>query len=309
MDEERERAATVALLSLPGARWSEVVLDALESGSAWQLLHERLGGVDALIPVADLDEAMADARRAIADWESDGTRMLSYFDHDYPSQLRDVHQAPPVIFTQGELREDLRAIAVVGSRRASDAGLRLADAVATALAESEVTVVSGLAAGIDTAAHQAALRAGGRTVAVIGTGIRRVYPAQNRDLQRSIEKEGLVLSQFLPEAPPTKSSFPMRNAVMSGYAAATVVVEAGQQSGARIQARLALSHGRPVIMPDSLLANEWARDYAGRPGVWVVKNDAELLSRVRECMAMMSAGSEATAGPEPVAGWLDPVVT
>ncbi len=101
-----------------------------------------------------------------------------------------------------------------------------------------ITVISGLAAGIDTAAHVAALDAGGRTVAVLGTGINRVYPAANRELQERIACEGLVLSQFWPDAAATKKSFPLRNATMSGYGRVTIVGEAGETSGARIQARV-----------------------------------------------------------------------
>src|SRR5699024_12355289 len=105
----------------------------------------------------------------------------------------------------------------------------------------------GLAEGVDSAAHRAALDCGGRTVAVLGTGINRCYPRQHKELQEEVAKRGLLLSQFLPDAPPTKTSFPMRNAVMRGYAAATIVVEAGEYSGARIQARYALAHGRPLF--------------------------------------------------------------
>ncbi|WP_196449157.1 DNA-processing protein DprA [Planomonospora sp. ID82291] len=143
------------------------------------------------------------------------------------------------MFSRGALLEDRRAIAVVGTRQASEQGLRIASAVARELALNKVTVVSGLARGIDIAVHRAALEAGGRTVAVIGTGINRFYPSENRALQQRIAQEGAVVSQFWPDAPPSKQSFPMRNAVMSGYAAATVVVEAPWKSGARIQARLA----------------------------------------------------------------------
>ncbi len=115
------------------------------------------------------------------------------------------------------------------------------------------------------------LAAGGRAVAVIGTGIDRVYPPQNVGLQEEIAAKGLVISQFLPGSPPTKASFPMRNAVMSGYALATVVVEAADRSGSRMQARLALQHGRHVFLMRSLFEHEWARDYAERPGVTVVE--------------------------------------
>ncbi|MFG2062957.1 DNA-processing protein DprA [Micromonospora sp. NPDC048871] len=191
---------------------------------------------------------------------------------------------PPLLFSRGDLRVYDRAVAVVGSRKASRDGLRIAQAVATTLAGRGVTVVSGLAAGIDTAAHTAALEAGGRTVAVIGTGIRRHYPADNQRLQDHIADVGLVISQFWPDAPPSRQSFPMRNAVMSGYAVATVVVEAGETSGARIQARLALQHGRPVVLTNQVMQCDWAKAFAEKPGVYVVHGTAQLLEAVDDIL-------------------------
>lgn len=170
------------------------------------------------------------------------------------------------------LQPDPRAIAVVGSRKALPQGLRMAYNIASRLTGMDVTVVSGLAEGVDSAAHRAALEGGGRTVAVIGTGIDRYYPPKNRDLQEEIATRGMLLSQFLPGSPPTRASFPMRNAVMSGYAAATIVVEAGEHSGARIQVRYALQYGRPLIFPRELLVNQRAQKFAERSGVYVVDN-------------------------------------
>jgi DNA processing protein len=126
-------------------------------------------------------------------------------------------------------------------------------------------------------------------VAVIGTGIQRYYPAANHELQDRIAAEGLVVSQFWPDAPPRKQQFPMRNAVMSGYAAATVVIEAGEHSGARNQARLALQHGRVVVLLRDLLANEWARALAGKPGVTVVAEPDELFTVVEQILQQRAA--------------------
>ncbi len=145
-------------------------------------------------------------------------------------------------------------------------------------------MVSGLAAGIDTAALRAALEARGRAVAVIGTGLRRSYPRENAGLQERIAREGLVISQFMPDAPPAKFMFPMRNAVMSGYSAATVVVEAPYRSGARMQARLALEHGRQVFLLESLLVNDWAQGYARRPNTTVVRTVADVLDHLKSAL-------------------------
>lgn len=148
--------------------------------------------------------------------------------------------------------------------------------------------MSGLAAGIDAAAHRAAVEVDGRTLAVVGTGLRRVCPPDHGELQERIVRNGAVLSQFWPDAPPTKSSFPMRNAVMAGLAVATVV-EAGEHSGARIQARLALQHGRHLFLHERLLAQGWARELARRPGTTVIAGPGDVLDRLTRLAAPRDA--------------------
>jgi len=286
MEPSSERAALVALLCRDDVSWSDTPLEILESGSATAELRRAVDGKGTLFSLgttaADL---IAQAAEEIAAWHADGIGVHAFFDDTYPAQLRGIREMPPILFSRGQPSPDARAIAVVGTREASADGLRIAGSVAGSLAHRGITVVSGLARGIDTAAHRAALEAGGRTVAVIGTGIRAYYPPDNRDLQEHIADVGLVLSQFWPDAGPTKQSFPMRNAVMSGYAAATVVVEAGWKSGARIQARKALQHGRPVILTEQLLRNEWAKEYSAKPGVHVVTGIAHLLDVVEMVLA------------------------
>jgi DNA processing protein len=165
---------------------------------------------------------------------------------------------------------------VIGSRDASPAGIRRAKAIVEHLVDSGYAVVSGLAAGIDSVAHTAALARGGRTVAVIGTGLRHCYPPQNAGLQRMITSEGAVISRFWPNVRPRRANFPMRNALMSGLARATVIVEAAQTSGARPQARFALAHGRPVFLLSPLLRQHWANELAARPGTYVVECAEEI---------------------------------
>lgn len=291
--ELRERAALVALLRRSHLSRPDATFAVLDSGSAVEVLASQLRPQDVLFTETDpVETAIAEARAELDAWRAAGIGVHAFFDRDYPSRLRSVHQMPPVLFTRGLLADDSRAVAVVGTRQASERGLRIASTVATHLARRGVTVVSGLARGIDTAAHRAALDAGGRTVAVIGTGIDRCYPAENRGLQERISREGLVISQFWPETPPHQRNFPMRNAVMSGYAAATVVVEAPWRSGARIQARLALEHGRPVVMPEQLLEHDWARDYATKPGVHVVTSLSELLDVVEGLISDLNVGPD-----------------
>ncbi|GAA2210621.1 hypothetical protein GCM10009850_060800 [Nonomuraea monospora] len=242
--------------------------------------------------------AIAQAATALARWEADGITVRTCLDERYPSQLRSIHQMPPILFTRGQQAADQRAIAVVGTRHAGERGLRAATAIARELALNGVTVVSGLASGTDTAAHQAALDAGGRTVAVIGTGIDRFHPEENRGLQERISRDGLVISQFWPGTPPERRNFPMRSAVMSGYAAATVVVEAPPQSAARTQAQLALEHGRAVVMFEELLEHEWAREHAEKAGVFVVAGLHELLAVVDDQIADLNAGPDSVVGIE-----------
>jgi DNA processing protein len=218
-------------------------------------------------------------------------RLVTILDEDYPLYLRLVHQRPPFLFLRGQAaQEDLR-VAVVGTRRPSPEGVSHARAIASGLAARGVTVVSGLASGIDTAAHRATLAAGGRTVAVIGTGLLRSYPAENAGLQSEIAERGLLVSQFWPDAAPSKATFPMRNAVMSGYSLATVVVEAAYRSGARMQARLALEHGRRVFLLNSLMTHEWAREYASRPNTTVVEGPEDVF---RELDSLVPTAGELT---------------
>jgi DNA processing protein len=267
-----EQAALIAWLRRPKVVWSTVTDQLEEHGSLRGAVAAGMPAQGALFGTDEQDDVGA-AAADLEQWERAGVRMISVLDHEYPSNLRMIHQRPPVLFMRGTGDGcDATSVAVVGTRQPTPQGIEQAQQLAAGLVSRGIPVISGLAAGIDSAAHTAALAAGGRTVAVIGTGIDRAYPPQNVDLQNEIAARGLVISQFLPGSPPTKVSFPMRNAVMSGYALATVVVEAAYRSGARMQARLALQHGRHVFLLRSLLQHDWARDYAQRPGVTVVGN-------------------------------------
>ena len=279
-----ESAAVIALLRGASGSWREVVERLDDAGSARALLGstpERLFETDR---PADL-EAIADE---IEEWEREGMRFVTVLDADYPENLRGVYDRPPFIFVRGELLGgDAEGVAVVGTRQATPAGLELARAVVAELVAADYTVYSGLALGVDGAAHLAALEHGGRTVALLGTGLRRAYPPAHAALQKRIARECASVSQFWPDAPPTKRSFPMRNAVMSGMALGTVVIEASQTSGARMQAWLALEHGRPVLLPAALVEqHEWAADYAGRPGTHVFDEPTEVPRIVRSLTAL-----------------------
>jgi len=281
-----QAAALVALLRTRprGMNWNEVAAEVAFEGDALAV-WKRTTSDGALLADSALNEALDAARRDIEVWQRSGLHLVTVLDEDYPQRLLDIRETPPFLFTAGDLRGEDAGMSVVGSRRASDHGHMIAEATAQLLVEKGLTVIAGLAAGIDTTAHRAALDAGGRTVAFVGTGITQYYPTQNRALQDQIARQGLVLSQFWPDAPPTKQSFPIRNASMSGYGLATIVVEAGETSGTRIQARLAVEHGRPVILTDSVASStEWGAALVGRPGVHVASGVSELSDSIDQIL-------------------------
>lgn len=177
-----------------------------------------------------------------------GARLLTLGDTEYPRALRFIYGPPPYLFVRGQvLPEDALAIAIVGARSASPYGLAAAEALSRDLAESGITVVSGLAVGIDGAAHRGALAAGGRTIAVLGCGIDVSYPPQHRRLAEEIARRGAVVSEFPLGSPPDSFHFPRRNRIVSGLSLGVVVVEAGERSGSLITARLAAEQGREVM--------------------------------------------------------------
>lgn len=174
--------------------------------------------------------------------------VLSLSDEDYPVSLRNIYDPPLVLYVKGRLTDqDRTAVALVGSRRASTYGINICHSLSGSLAGLGITVVSGLARGIDSAAHRGALLAGGRTVAVLGSGLGHIYPPENRKLAVEISEAGAVVSEFPMNTPPVPRNFPIRNRIISGLSLGTVVVEAARKSGALITARCALEQGREVF--------------------------------------------------------------
>lgn len=241
-------------------------------------------GVDLRRLVAQLTDPEAALQQAESDmmsWAEHGHRLLTFFDDDYPTQFRDVHDFPPVIFVRGTIRTGDRGVSVVGSRDADSREVSAAAEIAHLLVDAGLTVVSGLARGIDAAAHAAALAAGGRTVGVLGSGIDQYTPKSSAPIQRRMEEEGLVLSQFWPGFTGNQQSFPMRNATMSAYSQATLILAAGEKSGTRHQARQALAHGRPLILSASVATGtSWGRDLSQRHArVAVVSSPGEAVEQ------------------------------
>jgi DNA processing protein len=211
-----------------------------------------------------------DPAAELARLDKAGVRALAIDDPAYPARLREIYAAPPLLFVRGELRpEDDLAVAVVGTRRATAYGKIATERLIGDLASSGVTIVSGFARGIDTVAHRAALDAGGRTIAVFACGLDVIYPPENRELAARIAGQGALVSEHPLGARPEATNFPARNRIVSGISRATLVVEAGAQSGALITARFAADQGRdvlavpgPITSPGSLGANRLIQDGA-----------------------------------------------
>jgi DNA processing protein len=220
--------------------------------------------------------AAAERKRA----EARSIRILTRDDPEFPGILLELPDPPPVLYVRGDLRGGADpGIAVVGSRRASPYGVEMARALAAEIAEAGVTVVSGLARGIDEAAHRGALEAGGRTVALLGAGMDRVYPPESRRLAERISLSGALLSEFPLGTPPYSGNFPVRNRLISGMTRGTLVVEAAPRSGSLITARLALEQGREVFAVPGNATNRGALG----PNL-LIQQGAKLVMRGRDIL-------------------------
>ena len=220
--------------------------DALQAAGLSPKLAERVAQVRAGV---DLDKYLTKVM-------AQGIEILTWDDELYPPRLKEIDQPPPVLYVRGALTtEDSWAVAVVGTRRVSAYGRQVAEEIASFLAANGVTVVSGLARGVDAIAHQSALKAGGRTIAVLGCGVDRIYPPEHVQLAEKMMASGALISDYAPGTPPDASNFPPRNRIISGLSMATVVVEAGETSGALITAQFAIDQGREVFaVPGNILA-------------------------------------------------------
>ena len=264
-----------------GVTQADRVQDLLATGDPARVLASLVG--DGLLD----DPLLTKARLDVETWTVQGMDMVSVLSDQYPSRLRDVREAPALLYYQGASDPADQGVCVVGSRQADDAALEVATYVSSALADAGLTVVSGLAAGVDAAAHTAAMDAGGRTVAVMGTGLDRTYPRQHANLrERIVEAGGVVMTQFEPGATVTRASFPMRNAVMSGYGITTFVVAASENSGTRSQASNAVRHGRGVILARRVVeTTSWGQELAHNGQALVAESTTNILAHVRALQA------------------------
>ena len=216
--------------------------------------------------------------RELTTIERQQIKVRTFMDESYPSRLRMIPDPPPILFISGTLTgSDELAVAVVGARRATAAGKLFTEELAVGLAGAGFTIVSGLARGVDAAAHRSALAAGGRTIAVLGCGINRTYPPEHERLRREIEERGAVLSELSLDAPPHSGHFPRRNRIISGLSLGVVVTEAAIDSGSLITARFAADQGREVFAVPGFVKAETCRGTNA-----LIREGAALIERAQD---------------------------
>ena len=236
--------------------------EAVQSASFNDLLSE--GGVTTAVAKAIVEkpdaERLSQIDQDIQSIEQGKFSILTILDPDYPPRLKMIPDPPPLLYMTGQLNQaDHQAIAVVGSRRGTPAGCVFTRQLSEQLAEIGFTIVSGLARGIDAAAHEGALKSSGRTIAVLGCGVDKTYPPEHRKLRDHIETRGAVLSEFSPGTPPRGYHFPQRNRLISGLCLGVVVTEAAAKSGSLITARFASEQNREVFAIPGSLSNVMSR--------------------------------------------------
>lgn len=222
------------------------------------------------------------AQRSLEKLGKMNINVVLFTDGNYPENLKNIFDPPLVLYTKGKLLQQEQQIAVVGSRHASRYGLEMAEKLSCSLSQAGLTITSGMARGIDSKAHTGALRAAGRTIAVLGCGVDVVYPSENKELMKKISETGVVISEYLPGTPPSKFNFPARNRIISGMSLGTVIIEASEKSGSLITANYALEQGREVF---ALPGNIDSKNSAGtnrliRDGAKIVLDIGDILEEL-----------------------------
>lgn len=251
---------------LPGSakRIRELVKKFGSPGAAWRVGSKDLEALGGFAP--NVVEELIQRRKAVDPFaeleklQKAGIKYIISDENTYPEQLKNIFDPPPGLFMRGNMIPgDNVAVAMVGSRKPTPYGIAVAEKLAAEMGRAGITVVSGLARGIDTAAHRGALKVGGRTVAVLGCGVDVVYPRENKRIQEQIVDAGAVVSEFPPGARPEAWHFPVRNRIISGLSRCVVVVEAAEKSGALITTDFALEQGRDVLAVPGNISNPLSR--------------------------------------------------
>lgn len=293
-------AVAVSLLPVSRLRAATLFKELRQSDASvslevvWDLLCKA---ADPTIVAGGLAETRDLASAALAAAETANITPIAWFDARYPALLSCVPDPPPVLWAKGDpAHTGKRSVAVVGSRAASPYALQVGRRLAAELAERGIVVVSGLARGVDSAAHEGCLSSGGATVAVTGCGVDRVYPSENRALAERIAANGLLLSELPPGAPPLPGNFPLRNRIISGISLAVVVVEANEKSGSLITAACALRQGRDVMaVPGSVLSGR------NRGSHSLLKDGAKIVETADDILDEMGWTNTETSGGSNVA--------
>jgi DNA processing protein len=303
----------------PTTGLSDLISLSLLPPPTWYRTAERLrageapGSILAAFTERDGDPAGRRARlgeraaSAIARAARCGARAVAWTDPAYPAALAAIADPPLVLWVRGAMAAlEQPAVAMVGSRAASPYGLAVAERLASELAGRGVAVVSGLARGIDSAAHRGALAGGGSTIAVLGSGIDVMYPPEHDALAHTIEASGIVMSELVPGTPPLKHFFPLRNRIISGLSRAVVIIEAGEKSGSLITARLALDQGRDVLaVPGNVLNGRNRGAHALlRDGAKIVEAADDILDELG--LSPPRGGATRAASDDPVLASLTP---
>ena len=298
----------VALSRLPPACW-RLAAELMRGGDSPRVVLQRLADQRWPDDPNQLTALRAAATDAIARAERASIAALPWNDPAYPVALATIVDPPPVLWTRGRIDAlGTPAVAIVGSRAASEYALSVATGLARDLAACGLVVVSGLARGVDSAAHRGALQAGGVTVAVLGSGVDVMYPPEHAPLAREIDERGAVVSELVPGTRPDPMFFPLRNRIISGLSRAVVVIEAGEKSGSLITARCALEQGRDVLaVPGNILNGR------NRGGHALLRDGAKIVETADDIVEELGLGfgRNATRGPQNAGGAVpesDPVL-
>ena len=301
----------VSLSLLPPWCW-RVAAEWLRRGDPPAVVVGRLLAGNPRDDAADAVEVRSLARDAIRRADAGSIAAIPWSAAAYPAALTTIADPPPVLWTRGRLDAlTAPAVAIVGSRAASPYGLAVAERLAADLAASGLVIISGLARGVDSAAHRGALSAGGVTVAVLGSGVDVIYPSEHAPLASAIDATGAVISELVPGTRPQQWFFPLRNRIISGLSRAVVVIEASEKSGSLITARCALDQGRDVLaVPGNVLSGKNRGAHALlRDGAKIVESADDILEELGMPPRGAAQGSDERQGAAAgLAGSRDPVL-
>ncbi len=304
LDENAERSYWIALNLIPSmtAKKFKILLENFQSAEEiWKAPLAQLKVIEKFSRYAeDFSEqrAAVDLAKEIEHIKKRKLAVLTLLDAEYPKPLRAIDDPPPVLYVKGSyITKDELAIAIVGTRKPSPYGKMISEKLSRELGAMGFTIISGMALGIDTAAHQGALAASQRTIAVLGGGFAKIYPSENRNLLEKIASSGAVLSEYSIETTPDKWTFPKRNRIISGLTRGTIVIEAPERSGALITARCALEQGREVFAVPGPISDE---SHSGthkliQDGAKLIRNADDILNEFADLRKTLEAKKSGTA--------------